>query len=75
MINLITEKQKVQAIVPDAHVAQLLDDSGIYYTIVLSKATDLTVKQRLALTLLYSPRTVSAKRTSTNSFTISTTYK
>lgn len=72
MINLITEKQKVQAIVPGAVVSQELDDFGIYYTIVQQ---NLTISHRLKLSLLFPTRKVTLKREPTgNKFTISTTY-
>ena len=73
MINLITEKQKVQAIVPDASVAQTLDDSGIYYTIV--RPSKLSTADELKLSLLFSPRKATGKTISSTTFKISTSYK
>ena len=72
MINLITEKQKVQAIVPDAKVSQELDDSGIYYTIVQTQ--QLSTRQQLQLSLLFSPRRTAGKIVSETTFKIHTPY-
>lgn len=72
MINLITEKQKVQAIVPDANITQELDDHGIYYTIVHPRI--LSTRQKLELTLLFSPRHAKGIQVVSTVFKISTTY-
>ena len=71
MINLITEKQKVQAIVK-CDISQTLDDHGIYYTIV--RPTKLTTREELQLSLLFSPRRTIGKSITATTFHISTSY-